>query len=98
MMNFLRGMKRFKSGIHMAVSSRARRRKRLANAWARSKVKLEQLELLSPRRGGKRCGAGRKPKGERVGVPHRTWLDFQHVHPLHVTTWLVCGAPNLRRP
>jgi REP element-mobilizing transposase RayT len=92
------GTKRSKNEIHSAASSRARRRKRLAKARARSKTKPEQLELPLPRRGGKRRGAGRKPKGERAGVSHRTRPDFYHANPLHVTTRLVCGCPNLRQP
>jgi REP element-mobilizing transposase RayT len=110
MTNPSRGTKRSKSEIHSTASSRARRRRRLAKARARSKTRAgpaassedtaqpEQLELPKPRRGGKRRGAGRKPKGERAGVSHRTRPDFEHVHPLHVTTRLVCGCPNLRQP
>lgn len=48
-------------------------------------------------RGGKRKGAGRKPKGELAGVPHRPRAPFSGREPVHVTIRLVDGLPSLRR-
>ncbi|HEX8109494.1 MAG TPA: transposase [Kofleriaceae bacterium] len=41
-----------------------------------------QRELF--RRGGKRRGAGRKPKGARAGERHQARPEFKPYHPLHV--------------
>ena len=57
----------------------------------------QQLELEFPQWGGKRAGAGRKPKGERAGVPHRTRGKLSRHHPVHVNVHLVEGLPSLRR-
>jgi len=48
------------------------------------------------RRGGKRPGAGRKPKGEKAGVPHRNRANLSSRHPVHVTLKLERGLPRLR--
>jgi REP element-mobilizing transposase RayT len=48
--------------------------------------------------GGKRRGAGRKPKGDRPGVPHRTRPALKEDYPVHVTlgvrerVWSLRGA------
>jgi REP element-mobilizing transposase RayT len=47
--------------------------------------------------GGKRRGAGRKPSGQRAGVPHTTRPIHQRRHPVHVTLRAARGLPNLRR-
>ena len=47
--------------------------------------------------GGKRKGAGRKPKGERAGVSHKTRTRFAARFPVHVTVRLRKGLPSLRR-
>src|SRR5262245_22682113 len=54
-----------------------------------------QVELF--RRGGKRRGAGRKPKGARAGVRHEARPDFKPYHPLHVVTRIVPPVGSLRR-
>src|SRR5262245_13707049 len=41
-------------------------------------------------------GAGRKPSGRRVGVPHRTRLAHVARHPVHVTLRAECSLPSLR--
>jgi len=46
--------------------------------------------------GGKRRGAGRKPKGERAGVSHAKRPRHTAAHPLLVTMRLRAGLPNLR--
>ena len=46
--------------------------------------------------GGKRKGAGRKPKGAKAGMSHRPRADFKKRFPVHVTIKLVAGLPSLR--
>jgi len=55
-----------------------------------------QLELRPRTWGGKRAGAGRKPSGRKVGVPHRTRPSHHARHPLHVTLRAQRGLPSLR--
>ena len=47
--------------------------------------------------GGKRKGAGRKPKHDRAGVSHRRREDVTRHLPVHVTMKLRKGLPSLRR-
>ena len=47
--------------------------------------------------GGARPGAGRKPKGESAGVPHRRRREFKARCPVHVTVKLLPGLARLRR-
>jgi REP element-mobilizing transposase RayT len=49
------------------------------------------------RRGGKRRGAGRKPKGTRAGVRHARRPEFKPYHPLHVVMRVVPAVGSLRR-
>ena len=56
---------------------------------------VRQIDLF--RRGGKRAGAGRKPKGDRALVPHDTRARVTRHTPVLVTTRLIAGRPNLRR-
>jgi REP element-mobilizing transposase RayT len=60
------------------------------------KVRLHQrtFDELGP--GGKRKGAGRKPKGEKAGVAHRPRAEFKARFPVHVTIKLMGGLPSLR--
>ncbi len=46
--------------------------------------------------GGARAGAGRKPKGRRAGVSHRTRERLAARFPVHVTCKLREGLPRLR--
>jgi putative transposase len=55
-----------------------------------------QLELRPRTWGGKRPGAGRKPSGARVGVPHRPRPPHYARHPLHVTLRARRGLLSLR--
>jgi len=55
-----------------------------------------QLELRPRTWGGKRPGAGRKPSGLKVGVPHRTRPPHHAPHPVHVTLRARHGLPSLR--
>ena len=62
---------------------------------ALSMRRAEQLELRF-HRGGKRAGAGRKPKGERAGVTHHGREHFGKVLPVHVTVRMARHVYNLR--
>ena len=55
-----------------------------------------QLELHPRTWGGKRDGAGRKPSGRQVGVPHRARPAHDARHPVHVTLRACHGLPPLR--
>src|SRR5437879_742472 len=55
-----------------------------------------QLELRPRAWGGRRAGAGRKPSGRKVGVPHRTRAPHQPRHPAHVTLRAQRVLPSLR--
>ena len=61
----------------------------------------EQLALWK-KRGGKRRGAGRPPKGTRAGSPHKERPFLHARYPVHVTLRVVgavgtCAA-GLRKP
>jgi putative transposase len=57
---------------------------------------MRQLALDFPQRGGKRKGAGRKPKGERPGVSHRSRPRFEKPAAVHVTLRVADRVWNLR--
>ena len=61
------------------------------------KRKERQLELEFRSHGGKRRGAGRKPKGAKPEVPHKRRAEMKREQPLHVTVRLAPGLPSLRR-
>jgi putative transposase len=46
--------------------------------------------------GGRRRGAGRKPKGERAGVPHGVRAPLAARFPVQVTMRVKAGLPSLR--
>lgn len=46
--------------------------------------------------GGRRPGAGRKPKGDVAGVAHRARPDFEGSQPLHVTVRMLPHVGNLK--
>ena len=54
-----------------------------------------QQELF--RRGGKRRGAGRKPRGARAGERHQARPEFKSYHPLHVVVRVAPAVGSLRR-
>ena len=60
-------------------------------------VKDGQREFGFVNHGGKRRGAGRKPKGQRALVSHATRQDVASYKPVHVTIKLRRGLPSLRR-
>jgi REP element-mobilizing transposase RayT len=53
--------------------------------------------VLFKRRGGKRRGAGRKPKGRRAGAPHKTRPYLHARYPVHVVLRVIAAVGNLRR-
>lgn len=55
-----------------------------------------QLELRFRKRGGKRAGAGRKPKGDEAGVSHLRRPSFARPLPVHVTLRMARHVYNLR--
>src|SRR5262249_14142882 len=52
---------------------------------------------LFEKRGGKRRGAGRKPKGRRAGSPHKARPELLARHPVHVVLRVIGAVGNLRR-
>ena len=58
--------------------------------------KAEQLALPFRGWGGRRAGAGRKPKGARAGVSHVARPSVSRHQPLHVTLRMVRRLPSLR--
>jgi REP element-mobilizing transposase RayT len=61
----------------------------------RGRKRHVQQELF--RRGGKRKGAGRRPKGSRPGTSHDKRPAFRPEHPLHVVMRVVPEVGSLRR-
>ena len=61
------------------------------------KRRARQGELPFKMRGGARDGAGRKPKGKRPGVSHKTRGRLASRFPVHVTVRLRAGLPSLRQ-
>ena len=57
-----------------------------------------QLSLeFGNRHGGRRKGAGRKPKGPQAGVKHRPRQEFVRRKPVLVTQRIAASCPSLRR-
>jgi len=69
----------------MAASPQPARRRR-----------ARQLGLEFRTWGGKRAGAGRKPRGARAGVAHRARGEWTRPMPLHVTLRMAPHVYNLR--
>ena len=62
------------------------------------KRQARQLSLeFGPRHGGRRRGAGRKPKGVAAGVAHRPRVEFVRPRPVFVTQRIAEDCPSLRR-
>ncbi len=57
---------------------------------------VRQREFVFRTWGGKRVGAGRKPNGQRAGVPHLVRPRHRQVYPVHVTLRARAGLPPLR--
>jgi REP element-mobilizing transposase RayT len=63
---------------------------------ARKRRRPVQLALALRTWGGKRKGAGRKPKGDKPGVPHRRRPTLAKRFPVHVTVRMLPHVWNLR--
>src|SRR3984885_13467926 len=68
----------------------------VANRKPKRNRKRHVQQLLF-RRGGKRRGAGRKPKGARAGEAHDARPAFKPYHALHVVIRVVPAVGSLRR-
>ncbi len=64
---------------------------------AKERVKRGQVEMVFRTHGGKRPGAGRKPKGKRPGARHETRPEHDRHHPVHVTIRIVGNVGGMRR-
>ena len=62
---------------------------------SRPRKRHVQQELF--RHGGKRKGAGRKPKGHRAGSPHKKRKALKERYPVHVVMRVVRAVGSLRR-
>ena len=62
----------------------------------RSVRRSQQTEFVFRTWGGKRRGAGRKPKGRRAGVPHRARPALAARFPVHVTVRVETACRGLR--
>jgi hypothetical protein len=63
----------------------------------KGRVKRGQVEMVFRAHGGKRRGAGRKPKGHRPGACHEVRPEHDRRHPVHVTIRVVGSVDGLRR-
>ncbi|TMQ24328.1 MAG: hypothetical protein E6J90_08190 [Deltaproteobacteria bacterium] len=63
---------------------------------AKRRSEPEQLVLFK-KRGGKRRGAGRPPKGKRSGSPHKERPFLHERYPVHVVLRVIGAVGNLRR-
>jgi len=71
-------------------------------AMARARKRHVQQELFDSRgkpkgRGGKRRGAGRKPKGQRAGAPHKERPELTGRDPIHVVLRVTGEIGSLRK-
>ena len=64
---------------------------------AKARGKRGQVGMVFKTHGGKRRGAGRKPKGQRPGAPHAARPEHDPRHPVHVTMRIVGSVEGLRR-
>ena len=71
--------------------------RRPAGARARAQHSQPEQLVLWKKRGGKRRGAGRPPKGKRAGSPHKARPFLHARYPVHVVLRTVGAVGNLRR-
>jgi len=62
-----------------------------------AKGRVKQVEMVFRTHGGKRRGAGRKPKSKRAGARHEARPEHDPRHPVHVTIRVVGNIDGLRR-
>src|SRR5215208_3305085 len=55
-----------------------------------------QIEMAFRTHGGRRKGAGRRPKGPRPSERHKVRPAHDHRHPVHVTIRVVADVSSLR--
>jgi len=63
---------------------------------AKERVKRGQVEMSFRTHGGKRPGAGRKPKRRQPGQPHHARPEHDSRHPVHVTLRVVGSVGGMR--
>ena len=63
---------------------------------SKERVKRGQVEMSFRTHGGKRRGAGRKPKCRQPGQPHHARPEHDHRHPVHVTLRVVGSVGGMR--
>ncbi|MGE5185900.1 MAG: transposase [Acidobacteriota bacterium] len=70
----------------------------MASRQRKRHVQLEmpRLDKNGQRRGGKRAGAGRPPKGPRSSAPHTRRAELKPAYPQHVTLRVARGVRWLR--
>jgi REP element-mobilizing transposase RayT len=61
------------------------------------RLKAHVQQELFQERGGKRTGAGRKPKGKRAGSPHQARPELKARYPVHVVLRVVDAIGSLRK-
>ena len=64
---------------------------------AKGRTKRGQVQMVFRTHGGKRAGAGRKPKGPRSSERHEVRPAHDLRHPVHVTMRIVGDVGSLRR-
>jgi hypothetical protein len=70
----------------------------VSSARARRPKPVQPAQLvLFKARGGKRRGAGRPPKGQRAGSPHKERPYLQARYPVHIVLRVISAVGNLRR-
>ncbi len=74
-----------------------RRRRAAVMRRQEGRPRTPRKDLFTPRRGGARKGAGRRPKGSVAGIPHDLREPFGARFPVHVTVKCVRELPKLRR-
>jgi hypothetical protein len=62
------------------------------------RARKRHIQQLLFRHGGKRKGAGRKPKGLRAGARHEPRPEIDEASVLHVVLRVTPEVGNLRRP
>src|SRR5260370_1520947 len=85
---------------HMNVAaSVVRHRIRFTSPWRSWQYlpnQVRQVAMKLPQWGGRRTGAGRKPKGARSLVSHKARPRFEKAAPVHVTLRVAAHVWNLR--
>ena len=70
---------------------------RYVGCVAKPRKRRVQQEMVFRPHGGKRRGAGRKPKGKRAGSPHKTRPTLKARHPAHVVLCVDREIGSLRK-